>query len=608
MKRFLTALILILGIQSALAQNSTVQLAWEYYNQHEYEKAAPLFLRMFEENNISTYLYNYVNCLLELRDYDTAIKAVKKAIKQTKDVNLNIELGNVYEVAGDSKRAEEAYQIPLKEFPQNANGIINLGHTYSSFAKYSYSAMVFELGRKVLNKPDEFRLELANVYYAQRRFPQMLEEYYSLILTDPKYVPSVQIMIQNALTNDIDQNLLQLTRAKTYEYIQKWPGMPAFYEMLIWVLTEEKKFKEAVNEAIAMDRRNQASPDKLLQMARISADAGSMDAALDAYRYLIDRGPIGPARQPIYNLARIEYLLTLSAKLTNTPGTTAEEWASLTGDFRKAITDLGKENVSDPIYPELAHIQAFQLGDYDLALKTIEEALALPGRPPLYRTKCQLEKADILLSSGDPWEASLVYSLVDMENPDNPEGSSARYRKAQVSWFTGNYKWALAQLDIIKGSTSKPNANDALELSILIRENISEKDSAQAILMRLAAADYLIFRHRNDEALMILDSIITGSADDPATDDCLYKKANILMGKNELASGIDILNKIIADYRYDYWGHKALYELACIYQDQMKDAEKATTLLEEFIREFPTSFYFIDARERLKKLITKPKG
>ena len=468
--------------------------------------------------------------------------------------------------------------------------------------------MVFELGRKVLGNPNEFRLELGNIYYAERQFPEMLEEYYNLILSDPKYIPTVQAMIQNALTNDVDQNLLQLTSDKTYAYIQQWPGLPTFYEMLIWVLSEEKKFPEAVEQAIAMDRRNQATPEKVLQMARISVDAGNPDAAITAYLYVIGRGPAGANRQAIYNLARIEYLLTLSSKLKNSPGTQPGEWIKLTEDCRKTITDLGKESVLDPIYLELAHIQAFQLEDYTQALQTIEEALALPGKPPLYRTDCLLEKADILLSSGDPWEASLVYSMVDMENPDNPEGSAARYRKAQLSWFTGNYKWALAQLDVIKGSTSKPNANDALELTILIRENISETDSTQSTLLKLANADYLIFRHKNDEALLILDSIINLSPNDPATDDCLYKKAHILLEKNELNQGMDILHTIIEKYRYEYWGHKALYELACIYQDQIKDPDKAIALFEDFIRDFATSFYFLDARDRLKALKAKSKG
>ncbi len=607
MKLLLTGLFLILGLQSAFSQDNTSRLAWEYFNQREYEKAAPLFLRMYEENKVSTYLHYYINCLLETRDYDTAIKAVKRAIRQTKDITLYVRLGYVLETSGDIKGAEEAFNQPIKDFPQSVTGIVNLGNTFASYAKYQYAGMVYELGRKVLGNPNEFRMELANVYYAERRFPEMLEEYYNLLLTDPKYIQSVQNMIQNALTNDVDQTLLQQTRDKTYAFIQQWPGIPTFYEMLIWVLSAEKKFPEAVEQAIAMDRRNQATPDKLLQIARISADGGNRDAAITAYRYVIDRGPSGANRQAIYNIARIEYLLTLSEKLMSTPGTPLPEWHNLAADIRTAVTDLGKESVSDPIYLELAHIQAFQLEDYPLALSTIEEALARPGKPPIYRTDCLLEKADILLSSGDPWEASLVYSMIDMENPDNPEGSAARYRKAQLSWFTGNYQWALTQLDILKGSTSKLNANDALELSILIKENISESDSTQSTLLSLSRADYLIFRHKNDEALQILDSIITKSPDDPATDDCLYKKAQILIQKSGLSAGMEILNTIVEKYRYEYWGHKALFELACIYQDQLKDTEKAITLFEEFIRDFTSSFYYLDARDRLKALKSNTK-
>jgi tetratricopeptide (TPR) repeat protein len=607
MKLFITGCILLLGLQSAIAQSNTSQLAYQYYHEREYEKAAPLFLRLYEENNIPTYLRNYVNCLLEVRDYETAIKGVKKAIRQTKDVNLNIELGYIYEVSGDYQQAENAYQEPLKNFPRSAAGMINLGNSYSSYAKYSYSSQVFELGRKVLGNPNEFRMELANVYYAQRRFPEMLEEYYNLILTDPKYIPTVQAMIQNAFTNDIDQVLLKLTSDKTYEFIQKWPGLPTYYEMLVWVLMEEKKFSEAVDEAIAMDRRNHAAPEKVLQIARIAANAGSQDAAITGYRYLIERGPSGEGRQTIYNLSRVEYVLTSFKKAESTPGSSKLAWTQLAGEFRTVITDLGKESVTDPIYIGLAHIQAFYLEDYDQALMTIEEALALPGKPPRFRTDCLLEKADILLSSGDPWEASLVYSMVDIENPDNPEGSSARFRKAQLSWFTGNYKWALAQLDIIKGSTSKPNANDALELSILIRENISVTDSTQAILQQLSRADYLIFRNKNDEALKTLDSIIINHPDDPATDDCLYKKADILINKNEHNKGMEILNTIVEKYRYEYWGHKALFKLACIYQDKLKELEQSIVLFEEFIRDFPSSFYFLDARDRLKSLKSKRK-
>jgi tetratricopeptide (TPR) repeat protein len=607
MRKYLVLLSLILIFLPGRSQDNTSRLAFEYYSQKEYDKAAPLFLKMYEERQVSSYMSYFANCMIQTDDFDTAIKTIKKAIRQNRDENLNILLGYVYEQQGDTRRSEEAFQAPMKEFPQTQNGIITLGNTYSSYAKYQYAENVYLIGRKLLGNPDLFHLELANIYYAQRRFPDMLNEYFDLLLVDPKYLPTVEAMIQNALSNDIDQTLLQMTHDKTFAYIQKWPGIPTFTEMLVWVLITEKKFGEAVDQAIAMDRRHQSAPDRLLQIARTASDAGDLDATLKAYKYLISKGPDSQSPPTVYNIARVEYLAASEDQLLASKETTREQWIRLTDECRDAIADLNKTSYADPVYLELAHILAFQLGNYEEALKTIETALALPGRQPIYRTHCLLEKADILLSSGDPWEASLVYSMVDMENPDNPEGSAARFKKAELSWFTGNYKWALAQLEILKGSTSKPDANNAMELSILIRENISETDSTQATLQQLARADYLIFRHKYSDAVVTLDSILNGKPDDPAIDDCLYKKAHILLDENRLDEAMQILQTITDKYHYEYWGHKALYELGCIYQDQKNEPAKAEEIFGQFIRDFPSSFYFLDAVSRLKELKSREK-
>lgn len=608
MKRILGIAFLILAFSHGFAQNPTSQLAYEYYNARDFEKAAPLFLKMYEENNSPSFLRYYVSCLIETREYDEAVKAVRKAIRQTKDVTLNVQLGDLYEFMGESKKADEALQEPMKNFPANEAAIINLGNTYSSYAKFQYAQMVFETGRKVLGKPNAFRLELASIFYSQRRFPEMLDEYYNLLLTDQKYVPTVQAMIQNALNNDIDQNLMQLTRDKTYAFIQQYPDNPSYYDMLVWVLVQEKKFSEAADEAIAMDRRNQAAPEKVLMIARLADDGGDLSAALKAYQYVISRGPSGQGRQSVYTLARVEYLMARSDQMKNLSSTNATAWSGLADEFNQGIQDLARENAADPLYTELADIEAFRLVQYDQAVAILDNAIAMPGKSPLFRTQCLLKKGDILLGSGDPWGATLVYSMVDLENPDNPQGSEARYKKALLSWYTGNYKWALAQLDVIKGGTSNLNANDAMELSILIRENISETDSAQTSLMKLSAVDYLIFRHRNDEALAAIDSMIRDFPKDAVVDDCLYKKAHLLLDRNEIRQSMAVLDTLAENFRYEYWGHKAVYELACLYQDRLRDDEKAIGLFEGFLRDFPSSFYFIDARNRLKALKSKSKG
>ena len=614
MKYFLAGLAMILSFQVARGQDLKAPLAWEYYNNREYEKAAPLFLQMYEKNNIRTYLTYYVNCLLETRDYDTAIKALRKAIRETREINLYVDLGYVYETSGDPVKAQDCYKEPLKEFPQSVAGIASLGNTYLNYVQTTYAEMTYELGRKILGNPEEFRMEMANVYFAQRKFTAMLDEYFGLILNQPQYLPTVQAMILNALNHDVDQTLLLLTREKCYTSIQQLPGVSVYYEMLIWVLVEEKNYTEAVDQTIAMVRRDHSSGDKILQIARISVDGGDLDAALKAYHSLIDPGPgsqvpAQPGRSfsanSLYRTARIEYLLTLSESKKLNPEADTETWRKLTEDFGLALNELGRTAETGQLFLELARIRADYLADYQEALRILDEALSLPGSQPGFRAESLLLKGDILLSSGDPWEATFTYSMVDMENPDNPAGSTARLRKAQLAWYTGDIPWAMALLDVLKGSTSKPIANDAFELSLLIRENQSDTDTLQFFLKELASIDYLIFRKKFKEALVKADSVLqeTGS-EEPVRDDILYKKGRILFALGYTDQAVRVLEELTDRYRYDYWGHKALYELGCFYQDQLRNSEKATGLFEDFIAEFPNSFYFLDARDRLKVLIS----
>ncbi|MFO7617846.1 MAG: tetratricopeptide repeat protein [Bacteroidales bacterium] len=612
MRKVAASLLLILIPVILIAQDNRSRLSFDYFQSGEYEKAAPIFLKLYEENKVRTYLDYYVRCLVELKDYDNAVNALRKAMRQTNDQTLNVILGYVYEQSGDYRRSEAAYNDPFKNFPSTAQGIISLANSYLTYAKYELAQAAYALGRKSLANPDEFRMELAGVFYAQRRYPEMLEEYFALLLNQPQFLPTVLAYIDNALTRDIDGNLLQLVKDKTISSIQQLPGIQVYYEILVWVLTAEKQFAEAMEHSIAIDRRGGQYDDKILSLARTAVEGGDLDPAIEGYSYLVQKGVTEPATlgqvrnipsPRIYQAAKVEHLLTSSLKLSRTTGTTPQEWQNLVSRMKVVGDELATEfNLTQNLVPEIARIQAYRLQEHEEALQTIEKALAIKGTPPPTRSRFLMEKGDILLATGDPWEATFVFSMVDMENPDNPTGSEAKLRKAQLSWFTGNFRWALAQLDVLKGSTSRPIANDAMELSVLIRDNISGTDSLESVLRSLAEVDYLIFRKQPAQALVLIDSLINLFPDEAVTDDCLFKKARIYteMGRQDLA--LPVFTRIADEYRYDFWGHKAIYELGCLYQDAYHNPVKALEYFEILIREFPNSFHFVDARDRLRAL------
>jgi len=58
----------------------------------------------------------------------------------------------------------------------------------------------------------------------------------------------------------------------------------------------------------------------------------------------------------------------------------------------------------------------------------------------------------------------------------------------KLSYFIGEFGWAKIQLDVLKAATSKLIANDAMELSLLIGDNLNN-DSTTVELEMFSKAD-----------------------------------------------------------------------------------------------------------------------
>ena len=115
----------------------------------------------------------------------------------------------------------------------------------------------------------------------------------------------------------------------------------------------------------------------------------------------------------------------------------------------------------------LAHIQAFYLDKHREAEDLLNEVIKMQQISPDYKAQCKLELADIMLLSGDVWEATLLYSQVEKDFKHDTIGFTAKFKNAKLYYYIGEFKWAKAQLDILKAVTSKLIANDVMDLSLL---------------------------------------------------------------------------------------------------------------------------------------------
>jgi len=607
-------LFLSLGYTCKAQVKSNSRLAFEYFNDNEWNKAAPLFKELFNGNNSKTYLNYYIRCLTELKEFDEAEKELRKIQRQTKDVGYYVDLAYLFELQGERKKSDLFLEKPFKDFPRTEASIRNLSNTYVSYRKFDHAQRAFTIGRKILGQSHLFRVDVANLYRLQRRHEEMVDEYLAVLLTQPNYISAVENYLRSALIGDIDENLLEIVQNKTLEYIQQFPGLAIFSELLIWVYIQQNNYESAVDQAISLDIRSRNVGQQTLALARQSRQAGDFKSSLRAYDYLISLNTTNPNPSPNKNSrfqspissAFLESKQTRLEQLESRNDNNPDSFKTLHNAYEQTLNKLDDALQKARAYRDMSYINMYYLGDYTTGLIEIDSAVNLTIRHRQINPGYLLDKADFLVISGDPWTATLLYARIEKENRENPIASVAKLRKAQLAFYTGDFSWALSQLNVLKGSSSKLIANDAFEMAGMIKSNQSDTDSLSIGLKLLSQAYQFRFQKKNDSCLAVLDSLIQ-KQDNPARDDALFMKAEILLEQNRNRDASDILKMIIQNYQQDIWGHKAIFKLGLLYLEE-GNLDEADKQFKDLVSGFPNSFYNLDAREYIRSIKTQEKN
>jgi tetratricopeptide (TPR) repeat protein len=144
-------------------------------------------------------------------------------------------------------------------------------------------------------------------------------------------------------------------------------------------------------------------------------------------------------------------------------------------------------------------------------------------------------------------------------------------------------------------------ANDALQLSVLISDNI-DMDSSLAALSLYAHADLLLYRNKDYLALLTLDSIFSLADHHPIFDEVWLKKAEIMIKERNFNKAAEYLEKIVTDFSYDITADNALFLLADLNENQFNNKEKAMQLYEQLLEDYPGSLFTVEARKRFRRL------
>lgn len=595
MKRIVFFLILIISSLGLKAQLSFEEaLAMQYFQTGEFEKAAILYEKLFNRTKNISFYDPYFNSLLKLKQFNEAEKLSRNLLKNNPgNFTYSVDIGRIYQEKGDQEKATEWFNSLIRAMPANEFAIKDLAITFYRAEAYDFSIRTFITGRKLLNNENAFNYDLLSLYRFRKDKPNLIQEYINLLSTNPEALPQAQSVLGNILEGSEDFNQLRISILRR---LQKEPQSIVMTEFLTWQYIQQKDFDMALRQIFALDRRLKEDGNRVFDLSRLLISNQAFDQAIESLNYLISKG----VENNYYIPAKIELLNVKTRQLTSIKFS-KENLIHLENDFNSLLNEFGRSSGTVFAIRQLANLQAYYLGKPVAAVQQLEKLLELNGLPSQIIGQIKSDLGDIYILTGEVWEAALLYGQLEKAYPNEPLGQEARYKNARLAYYQADFIWAKAQLNVLKSSTSQLIANDALNLNLLISDNL-QNETDTAALKKYANADLMIFKNQSDQALTILDSISVLFPGNTLADDIFMAKSKIFIKNNEFNQAIGQLMGIIENYPTELWGDDAVFILADIYETQLNQPAKALELFQKIITDFPGSLYVIEARKRFRKL------
>lgn len=595
MKKTLLFIFILFTVSNVKAQLSTEEaLAVQYYQTGDYEKAAIIYERLFNRTKNLSFYDPYFNSLLKTRKYDEAEKLARAQMKSQPEVyTYSVDIGRVYLEKGEESKSSEWFNSLIRNLPANEFAIKDLAITFYRAEAYDFSIKTLLTGRKLINNENAFIYDLLSLYRFRKDKVMLIQEYILLLGVNPQALQQAQNVLANILEDNNDYNIL---KSALLRKLQKDPQNVVLTEFLTWQYVQQKDFDMAVRQSVALDRRLKEDGGRVYELSRLLIANQAYEQALEVLNYLTGKGEHGRYYIP----AKVD-ILNIKAKQLQLLKFSQADLEKLENDYRSLLNEFGRNTGTAFAIRQLAKLQAYHLNKPAEASEELQSLLKLNSIPPLISGETKIELADIYLINGEIWEAALLYSQVEKAFPNDFLGQEARFKNAKLAYYQGDFIWSKAQLDVLKSSTSQLIANDALDLSLLISDNLhNEKDTLA--LKKFAQCDLLILKNESENALKMLDSINILFPGNSLADDILMSKARVFIQSNQEKKAVPQLQEIIDNFSTELWGDNALFILADLYETKLKQPEKAAELFQKIISEYPGSIFVIESRKRFRQL------
>ena len=587
MRNLLFLFVVVLSA-SAFAQSSA--LGKNYFERGDYEKALAIFKKLVSQNpnrtDFSTYL---IKSHQQLENFEEAERIIRERLNGRREISkFYIELGHNYALQEKDSLAKVYYEKAIKGIEENPFNAYLIGKTFTDYSLLDEAVATYELAMKIDPERD-YNPQLARIYGEQGELGKMFETYVELIQSNTGYRSTAQRNFSFYITEDPNNEANSILRKTLLKKLQHGPNI-LYNELLSWLFIQQKEFYKAFLQEKAIFKRSEEGLQGIVDLLRITIEEEYYEDAQEIVAFVIEKAPTPDARLQGY-----QYLMSVKLKLAK-----PKDYPGIDKQYLALFEEFGKNIGTLALQLDYNHFLAFQNGRLNESITNLKKLSK--KRLTIYQeARVKMKLADILVFDEKFNEALIYYSQVQKKVKSHVLAQEARFKVARTSYFKGDFEWAQIQLDVLKKSASQLIANDAMQLSLMIRDN-SLEDSTQTALKKFSRADLLSLQNKNNEAIILLQDILTNHKGEKIEDETLLKMGEIYEISQRYDQAEASYLKLIEFYNDDILADDAHFRLAKLYEGPLAQPDKAKELYEQIIFNFADSIYFVEARKRYRML------
>ena len=589
------------------------RLAQSYERSGDYDAALKLYQELYQKDSSNAAFADALRrTLIQLKRYDEAIDLLQRHIRRfPDDVNMIVQLGTVYYLKSDEKKAMAVWESAIAVDPKQPGTYVTVVGAMTQNRLFDTAIVTYQRARVECNNPTLFTADIAYLYSITMKYPEATKEYLTFARQNPAQVGFVQARI--GTYTGTSQGLSAATKI-VEDSARAEQDNVSLQRLLAWIYLEGKKFETAYDVYRRIDTKTKAGGREILGFAQRALHERAYAIASRAFQDIVSQYPSFD-RIPEVKFGYAQSLeavddqsdtLKLFGKTNpfsqkeRTESDPRTLYRGAIAAYERIVTEFPQTEIAARSLLRVGIIKQEKFLDLDRASKTFE---SLTKTYPMFAQIYQegiLRLGDVYLMMGSLEKAETQYQAIAGHGLlVNPLQEQAALHLAEILFFKMNFQEATKKLTALTGNTLSDATNDALSLQIFIEGNIKENMPA---LKEFAKADLLRRQRKLPDALSIYESILRNNPKSDVLDEVLIAIGDVQTLMTRYVDAIASYERLLKDFPESLSLDRTLMKLANVYEWGTNDSAKAISAYQTLLEKYPSSVYVSEARKRVREL------